>query len=71
MADRRALVVAGDDEDAKKAVATFIDEIGFDVVDLGPLAEGWRIQPDTPGYGPRLTVDGLRDATASARRRNA
>ncbi|NRQ48338.1 NADPH-dependent F420 reductase [Aeromicrobium sp. YC3-14] len=68
-ADRRALVVAGDDEAAKATVAAFIDEIGFDVVDLGPLAEGWRIQPDTPGYGPRLTVDSLRAAAEAAQRR--
>ena len=64
--DRRALAVASDDETAKAAVAAFIDEIGFDVLDLGPLAEGWRVQPDTPGYGPRLTVDGLRDAVEAA-----
>lgn len=67
--DRRALVVASDDETAKAAVAAFIDEVGFDVVDLGPLAEGWRVQPDTPGYGPRLTVDGLRDAVEAATRK--
>lgn len=61
--DRRALAIAGDDTDAKAVVAALIDEIGFDVLDLGPLAEGRRIQPDTAGYGPRLTVDGLREAT--------
>ena len=65
---RRALVVAGDDEQARATVAAFIDDIGFDVVDLGPLAEGWRIQRDTPGYGPRLDADGLRSAVAAARR---
>ncbi|KQV75551.1 NADP oxidoreductase [Aeromicrobium sp. Root344] len=64
--DRRALAVASDDEAAKAAVAAFIDEIGFDVVDLGPLAEGWRVQPDTPGYGPRLTADELRAAAQAA-----
>ena len=64
--DRRALVMAGDDADAKAAVAAFIDEIGFDVVELGPLAEGWRVQPNTPAYGPRLTADELREATAAA-----
>jgi predicted dinucleotide-binding enzyme len=68
-AGRRALSIAGDDAAAKAAVAAFIDEIGFDVVDLGPLAEGWRIQPDTPGYGPRLTSAELREATDAARRR--
>jgi predicted dinucleotide-binding enzyme len=65
---RRALAVAGDDAAAKQQVAAFIDAIGFDVVDLGPLAEGWRIQRDTPGYGPRLDAEGLRAATAAAQR---
>jgi 8-hydroxy-5-deazaflavin:NADPH oxidoreductase len=69
--DRRALIVAGDDAGAKSTVASFIEEIGFDVLDLGPLAEGWRIQPDTPGYGPRLTLEQLREATGSAARRHA
>ncbi|MFS0730112.1 NAD(P)-binding domain-containing protein [Curtobacterium sp. 1P10AnD] len=66
--DRRALVIAGDDEDAKRTVTDLIDAFGFDVVDAGPLAEGWRIQRDTPGYGPRLTAAELREALASAKR---
>jgi 8-hydroxy-5-deazaflavin:NADPH oxidoreductase len=66
--NRRALIVAGDDEEAKARVARFIDQIGFDPVDLGPLREGWRIQRDTPGYGPRRTAEELRRDTAAARR---
>lgn len=66
--NRRALPIAGDDPAAKEAVAGFIDTIGFDVVDAGPLAEGWRYQKDTPAYGTRLTAPELRDALASARR---
>ncbi len=65
---RRALAIAGDDADAKAAVTAFIDSIGFDVVDAGPLAEGWRYQKDTPAYGPRLTAAELREALASAKR---
>ena len=66
--DRRALVIAGDDENAKAQVSRLIDEFGFDVVDAGPLAEGWRIQRDTPGYGPRLDRAGLTQALADAKR---
>jgi len=67
-AGRRALAVAGDDRAAKDAVAAFIDAIGFDVLDLGPLAEGWRIQRDTPGYVKRFDRDGLAEAVAQAKR---
>ncbi|HYO41450.1 MAG TPA: NADPH-dependent F420 reductase [Nocardioidaceae bacterium] len=66
--DRRALAVAGDDPDAKRTVTALLDELGFDVVDVGPLDESWRIQPETPGYGPRLDAAGLRDAIAAAAR---
>ena len=63
---RRALALAGDDSVAKAQVSQLFDEIGFDAVDLGPLAESWRIQPGTPGYGPRLTADELTAALTSA-----
>ena len=49
--DRTALPVAGDDADAKAAVTRYLDSIGYDTVDAGPLAEGWRMQPGTPAYG--------------------
>jgi predicted dinucleotide-binding enzyme len=65
---RRALAIAGDDAEAKSTVSRLIDELGFDVVDVGPLAESWRIEPGTPGYGPRLTADELREALAAAQR---
>ncbi|MHA7987164.1 NADPH-dependent F420 reductase [Rathayibacter sp. CAU 1779] len=64
--DRRALAIFGDDAAAGATVAAFIDAIGFDTVDGGPLSESWRIQRDTPAYGPRLTADELRAALASA-----
>ncbi|OIH94857.1 MULTISPECIES: NADPH-dependent F420 reductase [unclassified Curtobacterium] len=66
--DRRALVVAGDDAEAKQVVTDLIDAFGFDVVDAGSLADSWRIERDTPGYGPRLTAEQLRDALAAATR---
>ena len=66
--NRRALVIAGDDAAAKKTVADLIDRFGFDVVDAGPLKEGWRIQRDTPGYGPRRSAEELRRDLAAAKR---
>lgn len=65
---RRALVIAGDDAVAKAQVTELVDEIGFDAVDLGPLSESWRIQPDTPGYGPQLDAEKMAAALASATR---
>lgn len=66
--DRRALVVAGDDLEAKTTVRSLLDQFGFDTVDAGPLKEGWRIQRDTPGYGPRRTAEELRRDLAAANR---
>ena len=66
--NRRALVIAGDDGEAKAAVTHVLDQFGFDTVDAGPLSEGWRIQRDTPGYGPRRTADELRKDLAAAKR---
>lgn len=50
-ADRSAIVIAGDDADAKKAATEFLDAIGYDTVDAGPLSESWRFEPGTPAYG--------------------
>ena len=66
--NRRALVIAGDDQEAKATVSHLLDQFGFDTVDAGPLKEGWRIQRDTPGYGPRRTAPELRRDLATAKR---
>ncbi|MFF3443396.1 NADPH-dependent F420 reductase [Streptosporangium sp. NPDC002721] len=50
-ADRSALAIAGDDAAAKEETTSFLDRIGYDAVDAGALADGWRFQPDTPAYG--------------------
>lgn len=65
---RRALSIAGDDAEAKAVVAELIDTFGFDVVDAGPLSEGWRYQRDMPAYVTALDADGMRAALASAER---
>lgn len=66
--NRRGLVIAGNDAAAKATVSHLLDQFGFDAVDAGPLAEGWRIQRDTPGYGPRRTAEQLRGDLAAAKR---
>lgn len=48
--DRTTLPIAGDDLEAKRAVTEFFNTIGYDAVDVGPLAEGWRFQRDLPAY---------------------
>lgn len=64
--DRRALPVAGDDDEAKQVVLALLDELGFDGVDAGTLAESWRQQPGTPVYGARADGAGIRALLADA-----
>jgi len=77
--DRTALTIAGDDAQAKRAVTEFLDAIGYDAVDVGPLAESWRVQPGQPAYGPPYgsfsdptgtpaSADTVRAAVADAKR---
>ena len=66
--NRRALAIFADDATAKTTVTKLIDEFGFDTVDGGALKESWRIQRDTPGYGPRRTAGELRQDLAAAKR---
>ena len=56
-ADRSALPIAGDDAAAKATVAAFLDSIGYDAVDVGPLADGWRFQRDTTAYAALYSAD--------------
>lgn len=55
-AERRAVVVAGDHQAEKEQVMQLIDAIGFDAVDVGPLAAGRTFQPDTPLFDTRYSA---------------
>ncbi len=64
--ERLALPVAGDNARGKQVVMGLVDEMGFDPVDGGSLADSWRQQPSTPAYccdyGAARTLEGLRAA---------
>jgi 8-hydroxy-5-deazaflavin:NADPH oxidoreductase len=63
---RIALPVAGDDPAGKRIVLDLVDELGFDPVDGGTLADSWRQQPGTPVYGTDLDLAGAVQALAEA-----
>jgi 8-hydroxy-5-deazaflavin:NADPH oxidoreductase len=48
---RVALAIAGDDLDALDAVARFVDDLGFDPVLAGGLADSAVLQPGSPIFG--------------------
>jgi predicted dinucleotide-binding enzyme len=56
--ERSVLPIAGNSEAAKQSVAEFLDSIGYDAYDVGPLSEGWRYQRDTAAYVQPYAVPG-------------
>jgi predicted dinucleotide-binding enzyme len=54
--DRAALVVSSDFPEATALVSRFVEDLGFDAVDDGPLSGSWRSAPGTPMW--RHHVDG-------------
>jgi predicted dinucleotide-binding enzyme len=65
--ERSALPIAGDDDGAKQTVTDFLDSIGYDAYDVGPLSEGWRYQRDTAAYVQPYAAPGSEGPTAPAR----
>jgi predicted dinucleotide-binding enzyme len=58
---RIGIPISGDDQEAKRTRADLIDEIGFDAVDAGTLAEGGRKhQPGSPVSTADLSTEELR-----------
>lgn len=68
--NRRASIVAGDDPEARATVAALVDEFGFDALDIGELAEGWRVERGTPAYLPRFTREELTAKVHEAERQH-
>jgi 8-hydroxy-5-deazaflavin:NADPH oxidoreductase len=64
--ERLGIPISGDDEQAKRTVAELIDQIGFDPVDAGSLAEGGRKhQAGGPAYTQGLSTAELRRRLAA------
>ncbi|MBP0594787.1 NADPH-dependent F420 reductase [Paraburkholderia sp. LEh10] len=66
MSGRIALPVAGDNPEAKEVVFRLVDQIGFDPVDAGTIADSWRQQPGSPVYTGDFDVQGVKYALARA-----
>jgi len=58
-AERKAIAVAGAPADAE-AVAKIVDNLGFDPVVLGSLADGKRLEPGTEPFGANVDAEELR-----------
>jgi predicted dinucleotide-binding enzyme len=59
--ERLGIPISGDDEEAKRTVAELLDQIGFDPVDAGTLAQGGRKhQTGAPAYTQGLPTAELR-----------
>ncbi|MRX44532.1 NADPH-dependent F420 reductase [Agromyces kandeliae] len=65
---RRALATSSDFEDAATTVERLYDQFGFDTVNVGPLAESWRVERDQPAYVVPQTRDELVANLARAER---
>lgn len=58
---RRALAVAGDDAAAKALVQDFVDSLGYDAVDAGPLAAGRAFENGTEIFNGRHDAARMQD----------
>jgi 8-hydroxy-5-deazaflavin:NADPH oxidoreductase len=52
-------------------VMRLVDEIGFDPVDAGTIADSWRQQPHSPVYIKDYDAEGVRKALGEARKERA
>lgn len=63
---RISLSIFGDDAADKQLVLRLINDIGFDGIDAGSLADSWRQQPGTPAYTIDVDAEARKAALAQA-----
>ena len=56
---RKALALAGDDDAAIATVRGFINDLGFDSLYVGPLANGIMLEPGSEVFGANVTLPEL------------
>ncbi len=66
--NRRALPIAGDHADAKAEIIRLYDDVGYDAVDAGKLADSWRFERAKPAYCIALNKAELAAALQAAQR---
>jgi predicted dinucleotide-binding enzyme len=60
--DRKAIAIVGDNADDLAVVASIVDELGFDPVIAGVLADGVRLEPGSELFGANLSSSDVRAA---------
>lgn len=58
--DRKAIAVAGDNSGDVEIVAEFVDNLGFDPLVIGKLAEGRCLEPGAPAFGASVNIGELK-----------
>lgn len=57
--ERKAVAIAGDEPGDTKTVAGFVNDLGFDPVIVGTLADGIKLQPGGAVFGAHVTAAAL------------